>query len=66
MKISKIIEWLQTFDGEQELSIVISNPKERILHKVTQVGFCTDKPMIMITVDGTEPMDIIERDDENE
>ena len=60
MKISEIIEWLQTFDGEQELPILIVNPKERTMHKIERIGFCTDEPMIMITVDGTEPMDIEE------
>jgi len=39
---------------------LIVNPKERTMHKIERIGFCTDEPMIMITVDGTEPMDIEE------
>lgn len=57
MKISEIIEWLQTFDGEETLSILIGNPKERIVHKVNQVFYLTDTEAIMIETVESEPMD---------
>lgn len=61
MQIKDIIKWLKGFDGDAELSIVVANPKERIVHKVNQVFYLTDIEAVMVETVESEPMDEIKK-----
>ena len=54
MKTKDMIEYLQKFDGEQEICLMVINPPDRIRHEVQNLIMVTDagRPFIGVEVGG--------------
>lgn len=54
MKTKEMIEYLQKFDGEQEICLMVINPPDRIRHEVQNLIMVTDagRPFIGVEVGG--------------
>ena len=72
MKVSELMEYLQSFDGEQEICLMVINPPDRIRHEVQNLIMVTDagRPFIGVEVGGGIPFDeamtkAAEEDEEN-
>ena len=54
MKVNEMIAYLQRFDGEQEICLMVLNPPERIRHEVEKLICITDagRPFIGVEVGG--------------
>lgn len=54
MKTKDMIEYLQTFDPETEIAMVVANPPDRIRYEVQKLICVTDagKPFIGVEVGG--------------
>jgi hypothetical protein len=52
-----MIEYLQKFDGEQEICLMVINPPDRIRHEVQNLIMVTDagRPFIGVEVGGGYP-----------
>jgi hypothetical protein len=59
MKTKEMIEYLQKFDGEQEICLMVINPPDRIRHEVQNLIMVTDagRPFIGVEVGGGIPFD---------
>ena len=57
MKTKEMIEYLQKFDGEQEICLMVINPPDRIRHEVQNLIMVTDagRPFIGVEVGGGDP-----------
>lgn len=57
MKVSELMEYLQSFDGEQEICLMVINPPDRIRHEVQKLIMVTDagRPFIGVEVGGGDP-----------
>ena len=72
MKTKEMIEYLQKFDPETEVCIMVVNPPEWIRHEVQSLFMVTDagRPFIGVEVGGGIPFDeamtkAAEEDEEN-
>lgn len=72
MKTKEMIEYLQKFDPETEVCIMVVNPPERLKHKIEGLICITDagRPFIGVEVGGGIPFDeamtkAAEEDEEN-
>jgi hypothetical protein len=62
MKIKGLKEYINTFDKDKEIAIIVADTQKRIAHKVKMAYFVAEEPAIILEVDGTEPLDeVVER-----
>lgn len=67
MKIKDLKEYLNTFEDNEEISIVVVDIEKRIVHKNKMATFLSDTPALILEADGTVPMDeVVERVSEDE
>ena len=73
MKVKELTDYLNGFDGETEVCILVINPPDRIRHEVQQLVLITDagRPFIGVEVGGGIPFDkemtkAAEEDEEND
>ena len=68
MKCKELIEYLERFAPDAAVSVVIGDPVNRVIHKVSKFVMLdpaeVDYAALLIEVAGTEPMDDREDDDE--
>lgn len=53
MKAKELIEYLQGFHPEQEISVIVAGPKERMFYPVNCFGGITDMGHPVLTVEVT-------------
>ena len=67
MQIKELKEYLNRFDDNEKISIVVADTEKRIVHKNKMATFLSDTPALILEVDGTVPMDeVVERVSEDD
>ena len=57
MKVKDMTDYLANFGPDEDLPIVVLDPKARIWHQVENVVTIEENPFIGIEVHGSEPFD---------
>ena len=59
MKNSELKEYLNTFQDDADISLILANPRKRKLYEVERVDFITDigQPVFCVTVGEAKDMD---------
>jgi hypothetical protein len=57
LTIKELKEYLRTFDENENFSVVVINPKKRIVHKSKNKFLLSDTPAMFIETEESEPFE---------